>query len=155
MYKILTINPGSTSTKIAFFRDNDKILEKTYQHSTEELSAFNRIIDQSEFRWKFIGDFLQEINEVPDAVVGRGGVLKPLPGGVWKVNLKMEDDIIQGNVQQSTPQILVPSLPGRSARNLISLLLLSTLYQQMNLTILQELQVFLTSKEKAKHMPSM
>ena len=110
MYKILTINPGSTSTKIAFFRDNDKILEKTYQHSTEELSVFNRIIDQSEFRWKFIGDFLQEINEVPDAVVGRGGVLKPLPGGVWKVNQKMEDDIIQGNVHAEHASNLGPIL---------------------------------------------
>ena len=109
-YKILTINPGSTSTKVAFFRNEEKSIEKIYSHSSEELSEFRKIIEQKNFRWKFVEAFLQKIDEPLDAVVGRGGVLKPLEGGIWRINSKMIEDIIQGNVQADHASNLGPVL---------------------------------------------
>ncbi len=99
MLKILTINPGSTSTKVAFFKDNEKVYEKAFSHSAEELSIFQKIVEQAEFRWSIVESFLNEIKKVPDAVVGRGGVLRPMEGGVWRVNEKMVKDIYNGKVQ--------------------------------------------------------
>jgi butyrate kinase len=94
--KILAINPGSTSTKIAIFDDCKEIYSETLRHSTEEISDFPKIIDQYEFRKKIILDSLKKTGLTPDdfdAVVGRGGLLKPIPGGVYKVNDNMIDDL--------------------------------------------------------------
>lgn len=93
--KILAINPGSTSTKIAVYEDETPILVNNIRHSVEELSQFPRIIDQFEFRKNLVLDTL-EGKGIPfdfDAIVGRGGLLKPIPGGVYVVNDAMLDDI--------------------------------------------------------------
>jgi butyrate kinase len=94
--RILAINPGSTSTKIAVFEDLKEVFTKTLRHDVEELAPYNKIIDQYEFRKKIIIDCLKEEN-IPitslDAVVGRGGLLKPIPGGVYKVNDALIDDL--------------------------------------------------------------
>ena len=94
--RILAINPGSTSTKIAVFDDLNEVFTKTLRHSAEELSLFNKIIDQYEFRKKIILDALED-NKIPvtslKAVVGRGGLLKPIPGGVYKVNNALINDL--------------------------------------------------------------
>lgn len=93
--KILAINPGSTSTKIAVYEDETPILVNNIRHSVEELSEFPRIIDQFEFRKNLVLDTL-EAKGIPfdfDAIVGRGGLLKPIPGGVYVVNDAMLDDI--------------------------------------------------------------
>lgn len=93
--KILAVNPGSTSTKIAVYEDEDPRLVLNIKHSVEELSGFPRIIDQFEFRKKLVLEAL-EANGIPfefDAIVGRGGLLKPVPGGVYVVNDAMLDDI--------------------------------------------------------------
>lgn len=94
--KILAVNPGSTSTKIAVYEDETPRLVLNIRHSVEELSQFPRIIDQFEFRKKLVLEALDN-NGIPfefDAIVGRGGLLKPIPGGVYVVNDAMLDDIV-------------------------------------------------------------
>lgn len=93
--KILVINPGSTSTKIAVYEDNVPRLVRSIRHSVDDLSAFPRIIDQFEFRKNLVLEELKA-DGIPfefDAIVGRGGLLKPIPGGVYEVNDAMLDDI--------------------------------------------------------------
>jgi butyrate kinase len=94
--KILAINPGSTSTKIAVFEDTKEVFTKTLRHSVEELAPYNNVIEQNEFRKNIILEALKEQNIDPeslDAIVGRGGLLKPIPGGVYKVNDEMIKDL--------------------------------------------------------------
>lgn len=96
MKKILVINPGSTSTKIAVYNDEKEVLVNTIRHSMEELAKYPRIIDQFEFRKELVLKTLEE-NNIPfqfDAIVGRGGLLKPIPGGVYEVNDAMLNDIM-------------------------------------------------------------
>ncbi|MBR6538476.1 MAG: butyrate kinase [Bacteroides sp.] len=96
MKKILVINPGSTSTKIAVYANEKEILVNTIRHTMEELAKFPRIIDQFEFRKELVLKTLEE-NNIPfqfDAIVGRGGLLKPIPGGVYEVNDAMLNDIM-------------------------------------------------------------
>ncbi|ADV42996.1 butyrate kinase [Bacteroides helcogenes] len=93
--KVLAVNPGSTSTKIAVYEDETPHLLRNIRHSVEELAEFPRIIDQFEFRKNLVMDELKA-NGIPfdfDAIVGRGGLLKPIPGGVYEVNDVMLDDI--------------------------------------------------------------
>lgn len=92
----LIINPGSTSTKIAVFQNEESIFEITLRHSNEELSKFQKVADQFEFRKNIIVDALKENNitlESLDAVVGRGGLLKPIEGGTYAVNDKLVKDL--------------------------------------------------------------
>ena len=94
--RILAINPGSTSTKFSVFDANELILDQTVRHSTDEISQYPKILDQYEFRRDLIIKSMEE-NHVPvnslDAVVGRGGLLKPIPGGVYRVNEALLDDL--------------------------------------------------------------
>lgn len=92
----LIINPGSTSTKIAVFEDEKSIFEKTLRHSNEELGVYAKVADQFEFRKNLILEALKENNiEVKslNAVVGRGGLLKPIEGGTYLVNDKLVEDL--------------------------------------------------------------
>jgi butyrate kinase len=93
-YRILVINPGSTSTKIAIFEDEKEMLRMTFRHSEADLSRFEKLADQYEYRNTFLVKFLED-NNIPlnsiNAVVGRGGVLNPVPGGTYKVNDAMCD----------------------------------------------------------------
>ncbi len=94
-YKILAINPGSTSTKAALFEDKEMLFEMTLRHSAEELSRFHSIIDQLQWRHDLIEDALKQkgfnIKEL-SAVVGRGGLVKPIEGGVYEVNDRLVED---------------------------------------------------------------
>lgn len=93
--KILAINPGSTSTKMAVFEDTTPVLNVTLRHSVEDLEPFPKVIDQFEFRKGLVLKALAD-NGIPfefDAVVGRGGLLRPIPGGVYEVNDAMVADI--------------------------------------------------------------
>jgi len=86
---ILAINPGSTSTKIGLFRGTEAIYEQTLRYSNDELAEFPRIIDQYTFRKNSVLQALAQTGislEQLEAVVGRGGLLKPIPGGVYRVN---------------------------------------------------------------------
>ena len=97
--RLLIINPGSTSTKIAVF-DNEKIIcEETLRHSVDELSIYEKIYDQYEFRKNLIVESLNKANikiDSLDGVVGRGGLLKPIEGGTYEVNEDMLKDLKQG-----------------------------------------------------------
>lgn len=89
--KILAINPGSTSTKIAVFEDSIPVMTHTIRHSVEELSRFRRVIDQLDYRRELVEKALAD-NAIPfefDAVIGRGGLTHPIPGGVYEVNDEM------------------------------------------------------------------
>ena len=94
--RVLAINPGSTSTKIAVYQNTEPILLKNIKHTTEELAPFARITDQFAFRKEII---LQQPEEADinlsdlQAVVGRGGLLKPIASGIYKVNDRMMEDL--------------------------------------------------------------
>ena len=94
--KILVINPGSTSTKIAVYENETPLLVRNISHTVEELSVYSQVVDQFEFRKNLV---LQELeaNKIPfdfDAVIGRGGLVKPIPGGVYEVNEAMKRDTV-------------------------------------------------------------
>ncbi|MCR5634389.1 MAG: butyrate kinase [Lachnospiraceae bacterium] len=103
MIRSLIINPGSTSTKIGVFEDEKMLFDETLRHSTEEISQFPTIVDQKDFRKKIITDFLaskginlKDIN----VVVGRGGMLKPIPGGTYPVSDALLEDLKIGKQGQ-------------------------------------------------------
>ncbi|GGJ78076.1 butyrate kinase [Anoxybacillus voinovskiensis] len=98
-YRILVINPGSTSTKIGVFDNERSIFEKTIRHDTEEIKQYRSIIDQYEFRKQTILAALDEeginISKL-SAVCGRGGLLRPIEGGTYRVNEQMLTDLRKG-----------------------------------------------------------
>ncbi len=97
--KSLIINPGSTSTKIGVFEDETLLFEETLRHSTEEISQFASIVDQKDFRKKIITDLLEsrdfDIKSL-NVTVGRGGMLKPIPGGTYAVTEDLLADLMKG-----------------------------------------------------------
>jgi butyrate kinase len=97
--RVLAINPGSTSTKIAVYDGEKPIFETTLRHPAEEINKYEKIYDQYEFRKSVILDTLNE-NEINltklSAVVGRGGLLKPIQGGTYGVSERMIDDLKVG-----------------------------------------------------------
>ncbi len=102
-HKLLVINPGSTSTKIGIFEDETLLFDETLRHPTEEIAKYNLIVDQMDFRKQLILDFLKEKNfdiKELSAVVGRGGLLKPIPGGTYKVSPALLEDLRIGRQGQ-------------------------------------------------------
>lgn len=97
--KSLIINPGSTSTKIGVFEDETLLFEETLRHSTEEISRYETIFDQKDFRKKIITDLLASKDfdlKSLGVVVGRGGMLKPIPGGTYEVTEELLADLKVG-----------------------------------------------------------
>lgn len=97
-YKSLIINPGSTSTKIGVFEDETLLFDETLRHSTEEIAQYDSIVAQKDFRKKVIADLLAEKNfdvKDLDMVVGRGGLLKPIPGGTYAVTDELVKDLVE------------------------------------------------------------
>ncbi len=91
--KVLVINPGSTSTKMAVVEDGEPRLIKVIRHAAEELAPFAKITDQFDFRRQMILNELEKAG-IPvefDAIVARGSLTKPLPGGVYAVDQDMID----------------------------------------------------------------
>lgn len=101
--KSLIINPGSTSTKIGVFEDETLLFEETLRHSTEEIAQYASIVDQKDFRKNIIVNLLKEkefdINSL-NMVVGRGGMLKPIPGGTYAVSDDLLEDLKIGKQGQ-------------------------------------------------------
>jgi butyrate kinase len=96
---ILAINPGSTSTKFSLFEEEELVFEKTLRHTAEELKSFEKITDQFHFRKDLIMNELSERKtdfKKIAAVVGRGGLVKPIESGIYEVNQKMKDDLMAG-----------------------------------------------------------
>jgi len=101
--KSLIINPGSTSTKIGVFEDETLLFEETLRHSTEEIASYASIVDQKDFRKQIILDLLKEKNfdiHSLQVVVGRGGMLKPIPGGTYQVSDDLLEDLKIGKQGQ-------------------------------------------------------
>lgn len=102
-YNILAINPGSTSTKIAVYHNEECHFVKNIVHSNEELAGFKNIPDQFQFRKDLILNELKnsdiDINSI-NVIVGRGGMLKPIPSGVYEVNDLMKKDLASVEVTQ-------------------------------------------------------
>lgn len=98
-YNILAINPGSTSTKIAVYANDKNIFLKNIKHTAEDLQQFEKITDQFAFRKAVI---LKELSDAGielgciKAVVGRGGLIKPIESGVYEVNEVMKEDLRKG-----------------------------------------------------------
>lgn len=115
MYQLI-INPGSTSTKIAVYNDEKVIFENTLRHSVEEISKYEKVTDQFEFRKNLILDVLRNNNidiKSLQAIVGRGGLLKPIEGGTYRVNDRMVEDLktnIKGEHASNLGGILARSI---------------------------------------------
>ncbi len=122
---ILAINPGSTSTKIAVFRNTREVFLKNIKHGNEELCRYRRIVDQYGFRKNIILEELENAHiEVKNitVVVGRGGLVKPIPSGVYEVNEALIADLkagIQGehasNLGGLIAHDIAASIPGAKA----------------------------------------
>ncbi|WP_432403677.1 butyrate kinase [Wukongibacter sp. M2B1] len=113
---VLAINPGSTSTKVAVFKNTENVLQKNLSHAPEELDKFKKISDQFEYRKNIILDWLKaegyETSKLK-AVVGRGGLLRPMPSGTYKVTDMMIEDLkvgIQGEHASNLGGIIARSI---------------------------------------------
>ena len=98
-YKLLIINPGSTSTKIGVYEDEKEDFVETLRHSSEEIAKYDSIFEQKGFRKEVIMNVLKDNNfdvTTLDAVVGRGGMLKPMAGGTYEVNDELLKDLKVG-----------------------------------------------------------
>jgi butyrate kinase len=94
---ILAINPGSTSTKVALYEGTRELWKESVSHPAERLAAFKGLMDQLDFRASAVRDCMIRLSGSLQgrlsAVVGRGGLLRPLPGGVYEVNARMKADL--------------------------------------------------------------
>ena len=97
--KVLVINPGATSTKIAVFEEDQQLFKLGLDHSAEELDQFDKVIDQADYRKKAILDAVAEAGfqlSDFDAVCGRGGLMKSIPGGTYQVTTSIVVDLVKG-----------------------------------------------------------
>ncbi len=95
-YKILTINPGSTSTKIAVFDDETELFTATLRHSSEELEQFPTIASQFQYRKDLISKELKAAGfdlHSFHTIVGRGGLVKPIESGIYEVTTALAHDL--------------------------------------------------------------
>ena len=96
--KVLVINPGATSTKIAVFDEDKQVFKKGIDHSAQELDQFDRVIDQADYRQKAILDAVAEsgyqLSDF-DAVCGRGGLYRAIPSGTYAVSDAVMRDVEQ------------------------------------------------------------
>src|SRR3712207_2121196 len=102
--KILAINPGSTSTKLAIYVDEKEEWVHSIYHSAEELQPFTHINEQYEYRRTHILKTLEGVCQLSDldAIIGRGGLLKPMKGGVYLVNERVVADLQNATMQHAS-----------------------------------------------------
>lgn len=96
--KVLVINPGATSTKVAVFEEEQELLKKSIIHTAQELEGFDRVINQAEFRQRAVLEAVAEGGfrlEDFDAVCGRGGLYRPIPSGTYAVSDRVMQDVEQ------------------------------------------------------------
>ena len=114
-YRILAINPGSTSTKIAVYTDDRPDFNLSIEHTPDELARFDRVVDQFDWRKGLIESALAEkgvdIRSL-DAVIGRGGIVSPIESGVYEVNDDLIHDLLNARMQHAS------NLGGLIARNI-------------------------------------
>ncbi|MBQ6388319.1 MAG: butyrate kinase [Mogibacterium sp.] len=109
-FKVFVINPGSTSTKLALFHDNRKILQTSVTHDAQVLNSFSSVNDQFGYRMGVIKDFINnndiDLSDV-DAFVGRGGGCWPVPSGTFEVN-----DLLLEDIRNNVGRTIHPSVLG-------------------------------------------
>ncbi len=111
-YQVLSINPGGGSTKVGLFRFGEVeevIWKETIRHTREELSRFESVLEQWEWRRDLIGDICEARGMdwgALSAAAGRGGPFRPLPGGVYAVSDYMIRDMEKGDYQAEHPSLL-------------------------------------------------
>ncbi|MCX7028859.1 MAG: butyrate kinase [Spirochaetes bacterium] len=113
--KIIAVNPGSTSTKLAIYEDTTELWRAAVAHRSEDLARLPRLGDQLEYRRTAVREALAGAPVHGDlaAVVGRGGLLKPLAGGVYQVNDRMKADLAScryGNHASNLGALIADSL---------------------------------------------
>jgi butyrate kinase len=97
MFKILVMNLGSTSSKAAIFENEVMVASTTIRHSSSEIAQFQKVLDQQDFRREAIEKWMRDEHlsfESLDCICVRGGVVKPLPGGIYGVSKEVIDDIL-------------------------------------------------------------
>lgn len=115
---LLIINPGSTSTKIGVFQGGKELFQETLRHSTDEIAKYDTIFNQMDFRKSIIINVLKEKNfdlNSLAAIVGRGGMLKPMESGTYKVNDRMLEDLkigVQGQHASNLGGMLANKIAG-------------------------------------------
>ena len=117
-YKILAVNPGSTSTKVAVFKGTEKLFSENVAHAAADLVRFAEVSDQLQFRYEMICGLLKEKNidlSDLDAAVGRGGGLMACEGGVYAINDLLFDHACRGANGVQHPAQLGPQLAKRFA----------------------------------------
>lgn len=98
IYRILVINPGSTSTKAAVFENDEPLKTFTLRHTPDELAQYGSVIEQLDFRRGIILEALAEAGidiASLDIVIGRGGLLKPIPSGIYEVTDEVVRDLAE------------------------------------------------------------
>lgn len=96
IFQILVINPGSTSTKIALYRNEEEVFSVSVDHPVKEIRQFRTILDQLDYRTQCVHQMLKSHHVnlgAIHAIVGRGGLLRPIPGGTYLVNENMLKDL--------------------------------------------------------------
>ncbi len=122
---ILAVNPGSTSTKFAVFEEENLLFEKTLRHSAQELEPYKKITDQFHFRKDLIVKELTQrgvdFSRIV-AIVGRGGLVKPIESGIYEVNDRMKHDLEAGIMGEHASNLggliaddIASALPGAKA----------------------------------------
>lgn len=97
--RILVIDPGASTTKIGIWEDNDLKIRQTIPHTRDAINQFDRIADQEEMRSSAVEKLLEDediLEATFDAVVGRGGLIRPVQGGTYEVDDAMMDDLRRG-----------------------------------------------------------
>lgn len=100
-HKVLVINPGSTSTEVALFEDRECEFRTRKDYAREELTRYSSSFEQYDMRVRDVEDIIRQEGVEPStcsAVIGRGGLLKPMESGTYRVTPQMADDIRKGKV---------------------------------------------------------
>jgi butyrate kinase len=114
-HRILVVNPGSTSTKLGFFVDEEGVEATVLRHDVGELGRFKSVWGQFEFRLGLCREWVRSHVETASAVVGIGGLLRPVEGGTYVINDKMIADA-RSNLQGEHASNLGCALAGELAR---------------------------------------
>lgn len=120
LMRLLIINPGSTSTKISVFEEEAEVCRKTVVHNSEELKAFPKIMDQLDYRRELILGELKQAGftmEDFDAVCSRGGLVRHIPSGTYRINEQVIEDLrrcINGEHASNLGPVLAKELGDRA-----------------------------------------
>lgn len=104
-FRILAINPGSTSTKIALYEDDKQLKSVSFQHTIEELAPFNNAAEQYEWRRDIVLNYLDSVGfdyKKLDAVIGRGGLVHPIESGTYEVTDILRNDLLNAKRQHAS-----------------------------------------------------